>query len=91
MRNLIAAILVITIASCTGGNESTTGAVWTDYLPSFFMLAGAGILAFAGTKFLKSLKLGDNSDEGFSLKQTSFIIGLVGGIVFLFGFATYFW
>jgi hypothetical protein len=87
MRNLL---LLILLSGCAGPNVSSTGAVWTDYLPSFFMLAGAAILVYAGVTYYKGT-LTARSDAGKSKKSTGIILAVAGGAVFIFGLATYFW
>ena len=51
MKKLLFAATIF-LASCTGGNESITGKVWTDYIPSFMMIIGAVIVAY-GVIFYK--------------------------------------
>ena len=87
MRNLL---LLILLAGCAGPNVSSTGAVWTDYFPSVFMIIGAAILIYAGVTYYKGT-LTARSDAGKSKKASGLILAVAGGAVFIFGLATYLW
>ena len=51
MKKLLFAAMIF-LSSCTGGNQSITGKVWTDYIPSFMMIIGAVIIGY-GVAFYK--------------------------------------
>ena len=51
MKNLFTFLAsIFVLASCTGGNESVTGAVWTDYIPSAIMIAGTALGLYGGVR-----------------------------------------
>ena len=91
IKNFLFAAILFVLASCTGGNESSVGkAEFWDYLPSIFMSIGTVILIIAAVTFYKGKKLGDRTDKGISTIRTAGWIAVVGGIIFIFGLATYF-
>ena len=45
MKKLLFAAMLF-LSSCTGGNESITGKVWTDYIPSIMMIVGVLIFGY---------------------------------------------
>ena len=74
MKKLLFAATIF-LVSCTGGNESITGKVWTDYIPSAMIIIGGLILGYG----ISSYKRGYND-------QPKKIAMVVGGIIALAGF-----
>ena len=77
MKKLLFAATIF-LSSCTGGNESITGKVWTDSIPSFMMLIGI-IIAGCGVYFYK---------KGYN-DQPKKIAMAIGGILAIAGFLFY--
>jgi hypothetical protein len=81
---ILASIMFFAFASCTGGNESLVGnKTFTDYLPSIFMVLGAGGIGYGVYHGLTK-----DSPKFSSVRTKQFLIW--SAIVFLFGLFTYF-
>ena len=78
MKKLLFAAMLF-LASCTGGNQSITGKVWTDYIPSIMMIVGAVIFLY-GILFKK---------KGYN-DQPKAIAMFIGAIVATAGIIFYF-
>lgn len=90
ITQILTAVLVFLIASCTGGNESVVGgATFTDYIPSILMVIGSAGMVFAGYKYTTGKKLGDISNEGQSLISTAKIIAVISALIFGMGLWAY--
>ena len=74
MKKLLFAATIF-LASCTAGNQSITGRVWTDYIPSVMMFSGIIIFLY-GFVFKK---------KGYN-DQPKKIAMAIGGILALAGF-----
>ena len=77
MKKLLFAAMIF-LSSCTGGNQSITGKVWTDYIPSFMMIIGAVIIGY-GVAFYK---------KGYNDQPKKIAIA-IGGILAIAGFLFY--